>query len=418
MKRLALNFFVILICIISFTSCSKKEEEPVEITFIHGWGSTEPDHVAMRNIYMDFEKENPDVHINMLSMPTNAQMIRKVEDMIAIGNIPDVIFTAGEGINSIYSFMYDNNMLTDISSYTTEDKELADSISPITYETWTDNNGSLYTASDVLILSGGYWYNKTIFEQAGINKIPQTWDEFDEMLTRLESWTLQNENQVASIMPSTDAYLYMVNDLLYEQGKLSNRGDLELSKSSFEKMCYQWEKIYSHINPDSGQYSYRDEVAAFNDNQLAIFINGIWGASMINSDIKVGYALLPFDNGTSISCQTAALGYLIGNTGDKKRTEASVRFLKYMLSEPVQERILLETQQMPSNPNINISDHYSSLERFCLAAETVQQADVRIDISQITWSENQRELIDKYLPKYLAGEESLKEFEEIMGLGK
>ena len=56
------GFFVLMILtILLFSGCGEKKEKPVEITLIHGWGTTEGDHEAMRKIYQDFEKENPDI---------------------------------------------------------------------------------------------------------------------------------------------------------------------------------------------------------------------------------------------------------------------------------------------------------------------------------------------------------------------
>ena len=55
---------------------------------IDGWGTTEGDHEAMRKIYQDFEKENPDIRLNQLSMPSSSEMVRKVEDMLVVGRDP------------------------------------------------------------------------------------------------------------------------------------------------------------------------------------------------------------------------------------------------------------------------------------------------------------------------------------------
>ena len=55
----------VIICIWALISlgCEVREEEKTEISFIHGWGSTETEHAAMRKIYLDFEKENPDIKL-------------------------------------------------------------------------------------------------------------------------------------------------------------------------------------------------------------------------------------------------------------------------------------------------------------------------------------------------------------------
>ena len=71
--------------------CGKESNHSVTITLIHAWGGTEEDHVAMREIYEEFQEENPDINLQMISMPTREDMMRKVEDMIMVGNIPDIV---------------------------------------------------------------------------------------------------------------------------------------------------------------------------------------------------------------------------------------------------------------------------------------------------------------------------------------
>lgn len=58
--------------------CGKEEKEPVTITMIHAWGGTGEDHVAMRDIYDGFQKENPDIEVQLISMPGRKEMLRKV----------------------------------------------------------------------------------------------------------------------------------------------------------------------------------------------------------------------------------------------------------------------------------------------------------------------------------------------------
>ena len=60
-KKLLLLMWILLICCI-LSSC-EKEKKKVIITVIHSWGGTETDHVAMRQIYEQFQNENPDINI-------------------------------------------------------------------------------------------------------------------------------------------------------------------------------------------------------------------------------------------------------------------------------------------------------------------------------------------------------------------
>lgn len=106
--RKIIKLLVALCLFFLLTGCQSKPQELTEITFIHGWGSTEADHETMRQIYRDFETENPDIKINMISMPTSDEVVRKTEDMVMVGTIPDIVFLGGKGIDSIYQYMVDH----------------------------------------------------------------------------------------------------------------------------------------------------------------------------------------------------------------------------------------------------------------------------------------------------------------------
>ena len=102
---LTLTLVICLLC-----SCGKKEQEQTEITLIHGWGSMEPEHVRMRQIYKDFEKEHPEIKLNLMSMTSSNEVIEKTKNMLSVGEVPDLIFTGGYGKDSVYQFMEEKNV--------------------------------------------------------------------------------------------------------------------------------------------------------------------------------------------------------------------------------------------------------------------------------------------------------------------
>jgi len=73
---------------------------------------------------------------------------------------------------------------------------------------------------------------------------------------------------------------------------------------------------------------------------------------MIEDELEVAYSWFPSADGNGISTRSASVGYILGNTEDEKRIEASIEFIRYMLSKPVAIRILESTGQVTSNPNI------------------------------------------------------------------
>lgn len=397
-KKLLLLIWILLICCI-LSSC-EKEKKKVTITVIHSWGGTETDHVAMRQIYEQFQNENPNINLRLISMPTRNETLRKVEDMIMVGDTPDIIAFSGMGENSIYNFMVENNMALDIQPYLEEDSEFDRDISETNKKYWTTGAGDLYTVVDVLSLSGGYWYNEEILEKSGIKQLPETWNEFIDMCDRINEWSKEESTEVKPLRPSAEGYLYFMDHMLFsEKDSVS-----EISDEDFVDTLKKMESIYHFSKFENTSYSYRDETRLFNEGRLAIYVNGVWGAPMISEKIHAKYALLPTNDGISMSCESASLGYVLGKSGSKEREDASVRFLKYILSKKVQTQILERTEQFPANPNISLEKYKNEKNRMYQAATLVLDAERKIEIPDNVWSASQKEYFTDNIFKVLTNE--------------
>ena len=398
MKKLLLLMGIMLICCM-LSSC-EKETKKVTITVIHSWGGTEADHVAMRQIYEQFQNENSDINLRLISMPTRNETLRKVEDMIMVGDTPDIIAFSGMGENSIYNFMVANNMALDIQPYLEEDPEFDGDVSGTNKRYWTTKAGNLYTVVDVLSLSGGYWYNEEILERAGVKKLPETWNEFIDMCDRINEWSKKESAEVKPLRPSAEGYLYFMDHMLFsEKDSVS-----EISDEDFVDTLKKMESIYHFSKFENTSYSYRDETRLFNEGRLAIYVNGVWGAPMISEKIHAKYALLPTNDGISMSCESASLGYVLGKSGSKEREDASVRFLKYILSKKVQTQILERTEQFPANPNISLEKYKNEKNRMYQAATLVLDAERKIEIPDNVWSASQKEYFTDNIFKVLTNE--------------
>lgn len=413
-SKIAFTFILFLASILS--GCESVKEEPVTITVIHAWGGTEADHVAMRDIYEGFEKQNPDISLQLISMPTRNEMLRKIEDMIMVGDTPDIITFSGMGRNQTYNFMVDNNMALDLKPYLEKDTEFANCISDVNLEYWTTEENQLFTIADVLSLSGGYWYNEEIFQQANIQKIPETWEEFWAMCEMLRTWTEKQGLEILPLQPSGEGYLYFLDHMLADFGDSTPSGisghKITAEKEKLENAVVRLNKIYRFSTSESAGYTYLDETSLFNEGKVAIYVNGVWGAPMISKNIHAKYGLLPSESGTSMSCESACLGYVLGNSGDENRENASVRFLKYMLSSPVQDRIVKETEQIPANPQIELEDYAEEKPRMYQAASLVMDADRKIDVPDNLWAASQKTIFTENILDVLTGKESESELVE------
>lgn len=396
--------------LVLLAGCETKQEEPVEITLIHGWGNTETDHVAMRQIYRDFEKENPHIRLNLVSMPSSEDVITKVEDLLTVGEIPDIVFTGGIGRETIYDFMVEKNYAVDLMPYIEADESFKANISESILSYWTEEGNRLYTVSDVLLMSG-YWYNVEIFEQAGIERPPADWQEFTQACEQLSQWAHNQEKEMVPIILDTDHILYLtdamlasINPQILEEIR-ENR--INIYSEEFSQVLHQLKEIY-HYSDIMENYTYRDTLRSFNNRETAIYINGVWANSMIDKKLQVSYAAFPYERPGGLSNISSCVGYILGKSGNSRKEEASVEFIKYMLSEPVAKRILTETGQIPSNPKVEVAQREN--ERLSQAVRCVKQAGYMMETPANIWDSSLKTAFGESTKLYLEERITLSEF--------
>lgn len=396
--------------------CGKAETKPVTISIIHAWGGTEEDHEAMRSIYEDFEKENPDIILQMISMPTGEDLKRKVEDMIMVGDVPDIVNFSGMGQNQTYEFMVENDLALNLMPYLKRDSELWERVPEANLKYWKTKDHKLYSIADVLSLSGGYWYNESILDAAGVEEIPKTWDEFLLMCEKITHWAEITGSEVEPHHISAEGYMYCIDQLLAEDRE-KGLEDLP-EQETYRYALATLKEIYQYAALKNQNYTYLDETSMFNEGKLGIYVNGVWGAPMIHSTVNAKYALLPTTTGKTMSCESAGLGYVLSNSGNVQKQAAAVKFLKYMLSEPVQKRILRETEQIPANPEVSLDDFMAEKERLYHAVMKVEQAEWKIEIPRNLWSEDQTSYFKDHIIEVLNGTLSEDEFGLELGILK
>ena len=138
-------------------------------------------------------------------------------------------------------------------------------------------------------------------------------------------------------------------------------------------------------------------------------IFGVWANAMIDESIPVSYAPFPSKDGKGIGTMSACVGYILGNTGDEKRMEASVEFLKYMLSEEIATKILEQTGQIPSNPNVEITEQNAGI-RMNQAVECIKNAGLIIETPENLWDLSEKEEFAENVILFLQNRITEKEF--------
>lgn len=376
----------ILFCFL-LTACSTvSKDESVSISFMHGWGGSGFDHVGMRELFAEFEALNPDVHIVYDTSPDLGIVMEKAADMLAVDKAPSIISTNG---NVQYvSNARKKGVALNLMPYLQEDETFASDISPHILQALQEPSGEIYTLPDAMEYIG-YWYNASLFRQAGITDtgtpngkvvLPRTWEEFWDACDALAEISPQTgavplQLQVSQMgfflgarlaAVSADALNYMQKD-----SPVCHREDAELAVS----------ELVNALSYDVRRGTALDIRQNFFDGKSAIYIDGVWANTEFTETTtkqEIRYAAFPGLCGETIAYANPATGYVISNDGSQKQIDASIRFLKYMLSEDVQKQIVIKTHQAPSNPKISEPWIHEQVPILAEAMQVCQEADQQI----------------------------------------
>lgn len=140
----------------------------------------------------------------------------------------------------------------------------------------------------------------------------------------------------------------------------------------------------------------------FFDGKSAVYFNGVWESDILSESSimnEMGYACYPMDNGKSLSYISPSSGYVVADSQDKRKMEACIRFIKYILSDSVQMKFALETSQASSNPRIDQEDLIKQRPLLGNAIDVANQADYHIKTIYSLWNEKCANVILRYVKK-------------------
>lgn len=274
-----------------------------------------------------FEEANPDLELEVQFVPPTEQYIQKLT-LLMNGNEPtDLFFMCPE--------VREDVVATDFA------EDLSDM--PIMEKLSDNAKRTLGADGKVYGLSMDSWasfmfYNKEIFEQAKIEKTPETWDELVEDMAKIKElgidpMTAQSEDAGRLLLG-----LFASNEASKDpnvEAALAD-GSKKFSELYKESMDAWYEDV---IEP---KYLGQSCLSLTNDQQIEMFVNG-QAAMMIggpwslpdfeakNPDLEFGTFGIPGFDGEVMLQGAANVG--IGIAKEAKNKEGAEKFMEYLSSE-------------------------------------------------------------------------------------
>ena len=194
-KRILAALTAASLCVGLLAGCGKvndpggeeggQENEKVTIRILTRIAGTSKQVEVYNDILDEFKAEHPEVEIVDNSQSDESAYNNLIAADIASGDMPNIFRI--QGVANLADYI-DNGLIKDVSSYLEEDSEWGDGFTEgsLSYFNVPGHGEGVYA---IPIESGtiGFYYNKAIFEEAGIETFPETWTEFLDAIEKLKA---------------------------------------------------------------------------------------------------------------------------------------------------------------------------------------------------------------------------------------
>jgi multiple sugar transport system substrate-binding protein len=311
----------------------------VTITFWHGWSA--PSEVKAIQATIDgFEKAHPNIHVKAVGNITDD----KINQALRAGGskAPDVVssFTTdnvGEFCSS-HAFVD----LTPFMEKSGIDPKTTFPAAQLAYTQYKGDQCALPLLSDAY----GLYYNKDMFQAAGISSPPKTLSELDADAVKLTKQSGDGYSQLG-FMPDYHFYESTITHFgaQWSPSYFGSDGTSDVASDAGLKAAFEWQKglvdkLGGYSRLEKYRTSFGDEFSnnnAFMTGQVAMIIDGEWRAGMIDdSNSKVDYGVAPFPVPDDLADQYGKgyiTGTIVGIATTSAKQNAAWEFAKYLTTD-------------------------------------------------------------------------------------
>jgi ABC-type glycerol-3-phosphate transport system substrate-binding protein len=309
--------------------------EPTEVSFF-SWIGNQPE---MKALAREFEKEHPNITIKFENVPAE-QAGQVLSTRIAGNNAPDVAYVNASDTADYAS----RGAAVDLVNYI----ERSDVVDPDdyveafkTFVTYEDKLWGLPMGGETT----GLFYRTDLFEEAGIEGPPQTWEEFEETAAAL---TDEAAGTYGYEVFATEAAYYWYPWLYQAGGDLLSEDGSEVLFTSDEakEAAEYYVGLTDYSPPDYLNSNSYDGRVAFAEGQVAMYMAGAWFAGTLADefpDIDGKWATAPLPEGPA-GCKTTIAGDSLVMMDQTEHPDAAWLWMEFLSSPEVLARLTYETE--------------------------------------------------------------------------
>jgi len=317
-----------------------------------GQGDCPPDTCMGAALVDAFNKANPGIKVNLIQQPTDGYFTNLLAQSV-IGRGPDIAsMWAGGYMDQFKTYM------VDLHKYIGDD--ILDTVNGIDFfSDGYNHKNAVYAAPNTAQWYIGY-YNKKVFKDAGIDKVPTTWDELaaDSKLLKDKGYIPIVQGAVdggAAFAPWED-WSYIATALPPgDWGKMLS-GQMPYNNPTLVTALTKWNQLFKDGYFNADAYNSPTALQDFIGGKAGMYLGGgSWQAGNLVKAMgdDVGIIVPPYsDTPTKAAVSFAGGGYAVMNYS--KNVDAAGKFAAWVLSDEGQKVIAqYDAPTRPGFPNNN-----------------------------------------------------------------
>lgn len=344
MKRfLVAGLLLVLLAALSGVSA----QETTNLVLWHALQDAEGD--GLLALIDAFQAANPDVTIEQVFTPSDS-LTTNFATAAGSGEGPDMILWANDAAGNWAR----SGLVLDITSLV--DDELRTQVTDSGWGTFTFQDGIYGVPINAKTLA--FFYNKSLVPDA-----PETWADVLAISEDLAADGITGLSFQNGFFHSAGFLFGLDGSLMDADGNATFGADGEGRQAMIDYLTLHQSIYQLTQDEDSGVLiDGTSPLPGFQTGEVAMVYDGIWNLAQYQSDLgdDLGVAIMPaLDNGNTPAMFAQTTGFLLNANvaDDTAKTDAFVRFAKFVTSPEGQQIGLDEAGWLPVNPAVEIADN-------------------------------------------------------------
>lgn len=317
---------------------SKDSSKPVTLKLITWTNAATTD--ALKTLNANFTKKYPNIKVEITAVDS-ATYPQLVQTRVANGDV-DIIAQQQFVANPDYTKGLDkppfqkyieNGDFLDLSN-----EAFVKNYDPNAIKDSSSFNGKVYAVPVSRVSYNGVFYNKTIFEQNGL-QVPQTWDEFVNVCKTLQSKGIapltaggKDSWPIGAVAANAVVSTVVSDPTAYMKGLWS--GEKKLNDAESQVIFDRLGQLSSFYEKGVMGVDYASVPGRFAAGKAAMLTDGAWQAPQIakaNPDLKFGYFPLPStEKGSDVAQLKGKYDTLFAVSAKSKNKDAELKWLDFI----------------------------------------------------------------------------------------